>query len=130
MVSALMPGGAAEACGLKQGDVVEIVDHYPLYNLGSSHSQQFVVNPDGTIALKSDSSLVLGYDGPHSGLFTQNADGSISPTHAPHLVLGARMPSADEMKRKLLKEMSGLGLAVAWCGRSTEDENACIDHHS
>jgi len=50
----------------KQGDVVEIVDHYPLYNLGSSHSQQFVVNPDGTIALKSDSSLVLGYDGPNS----------------------------------------------------------------
>ena len=57
----------------KQGDVVEIVDHYPLYNLGSSHSQQFVVNPDGTIALKSDSSLVLGYDGPHPGLIGPNS---------------------------------------------------------
>ena len=63
-------------------------------------------------------------------LFTQNADGSISPTHAPHLVLGAKRPSANEMKTELLKEMSGLGLAVALCGRSAEEENACITHHS
>jgi hypothetical protein len=80
--------------------------------------------------------------GPHSGKtmdhfdngqnaeFTQNADGSISPTHAPHLVLGAKRPSANEMKTELLKEMSGLGLAVALCGRSAEEENACITHHS
>ena len=63
-------------------------------------------------------------------LFTQNADGSISPTHAPHLVLGAKRPSANEMKTELLKEMSGLGLAVALRGRSAEEENACITHHS
>jgi len=63
-------------------------------------------------------------------LFTQNADGSISPTHAPHLVLGAGRPSVNEMKRELLEEVSGLGLAVAWCGRSAEEENACIAHHS
>ena len=63
-------------------------------------------------------------------LFTQNADGSISPTHAPHLVLGAGRPSVNEMKRELLKEMSGLGLAVAWSGRSAEAENTCIAHHS
>ena len=63
-------------------------------------------------------------------LFTQNADGSISPAHAPHLVLGAKRPSANEMKRELLKEVSGLGLALAWCGRSAEAENACIAHQS
>ena len=85
--------------------------------------------------------LTLLQHGPHSGktmdhfdnrgrLFTQNADGSISPTHAPHLVLGAKRPSANEMKTELLKEMSGLGLAVALCGRSAEQENACITHHS
>ena len=44
----------------KPGDTIEIVDHYPRYHEGSAHSQQFVPNVDGTIALKSNPRLVLG----------------------------------------------------------------------